>query len=313
MKTKKKCKMIGFTQQLSGDFPIEFGLPGWHIIDWEERDEYDPDYYFQVNVKKPSADPEIYDYIQESGKPYLVAELSMFRKNSYTHEDKEKWYYTLGWYHFLRNGEFNNAKSPSDRWLRIQEEQEIEVKPWRTKKSESSTALLCLQKAGDSTLNTLYETFPKYSRWVYGVTKAITFNHPDLPVIIRPHIKTGTKAYHKTIQNIDQAKLSGTWFKRTQFEGGAGLQKDFDKAWFVIAYNSNVLTQAVLEGIPSYCFDRNGMAYPACLPYKNLSKPHKAKDIDRTQWLRDSAYTQWTIAEIRDGQAWDHLKSVVGE
>lgn len=313
MKTKKKCKMIGFSEQLTGDFPLEFGLPGWHIIDWEQRDEYDPDYYFQVNIKKRSADPKIYDYIQESGKPYLVAELSMFRQNSYTHKDKENWYYTLGWYHFLRCGKFNNAKSPDDRWLRIQKEQEIEVKPWRTKREEGSYALLCLQKAGDSTLNTLYDLYPKYSRWVYGVSRHIEAHHPDLPIIIRPHMKTGTKAYIKTITNMDQVTVSKRWHSRGQFEGGKGLRKDLNGAWFVVAYNSNTLTQAVLEGIPSICFNPDGMAYPACLPYVNISKPHKAKDIDRTQWLHNSAYTQWTIAEIRDGQAWDHLKSVVGE
>lgn len=307
MSTKKKCTMIAFKHQLTGAFPIEFGLPGWHIIDWEDRDLWDPDYYFQVNVKKRWVEEPVYDYILASGKPYLVCELTMFRQNSYTSNNTDDWYYTLGWYHFMRNGKFNNKKSPSDRWEKIKNDQGIEVKPWRS--AQGKYILVILQKKSDSTLNRLYETYDKYAQWVRVTCAQLRKIYPDVEIKIRPHIKTGASSWHKTINEVENVSVSTTWTKRPEFEGGAGLQKDLDDAMFVVSYNSNTLTQAALEGIPCYALDDNAMAWPVCLQWSQIKKPQKAQNIDRDQWLYNSAYTQWTIAEIRDGAAWEHLKN----
>ena len=309
MNIKHKCTMIAFKHQLTGAFPIEFGLPDWHIIDWEDRDLWDPEFYFQVNVKKPWVDEPVYDYILDSGKPYLVLELTMFRENSYTSNNPDNWYYTLGWYHFMRDGKYGNENSPSDRWERIQKEQNITVKPWRGG-SKGSYILLILQKKSDSTLNSLYDNFEKYAQWVRVTCMQLRKTYPDVEIKIRPHIKTGASSWHKTINEIENVSVSTTWNKREQFEGGKGLQADLKDAMFVVSYNSNTLTQSVLEGIPSFAIDDNAMAAPVCVKWDYIKKPHKAKDIDRDQWLYDSAYTQWTIAEIRDGTAWKHLKKI---
>ena len=76
----------------------------------------------------------------------LVSVLSCFRKNSYV-GDKDNWYYTLGWFHFLRQGFFANDRCPDDRWKRISQEQNIQIQPWITKRrDERKYALICLQK-----------------------------------------------------------------------------------------------------------------------------------------------------------------------
>jgi hypothetical protein len=104
--------------------------------------------------------------------------------------------------------------------------------------------------------------------------------------------------------------LSKTWEDRRFHEGGKGLQEDLSGARFVVSYNSNVLTQAVLEGIPSICWDMRSAASPACLDPSQLSNLEHVYNIDRTQWLHNLGYTQWTRREIRDGQAWNHLKQI---
>ena len=313
---KERCEMIAFKHQLSNDFPIEFGKEDWKIIDFEDRHKYKSQYYFQINVDKPSnvnedgtTKDKTYEYIKNTGRPYLVCELSAFRQNSYL-GDPDNWYYTLGWFHFLRQGFFNNNNSGKDRWRRIQEQQSIELKPWRTEVRNNDYALICLQKATDSTLIPMHETHGKYRHWLMLVINQIRNLHPDLPIVIRPHLRTKDGSYRDIIGYIEGVTLSKTWEDRRFHEGGKGLQEDLSGARFVVSYNSNVLTQAVLEGIPSICWDMRSAASPACLDPSQLSNLEHVYNIDRTQWLHNLSYTQWTRREIRDGQAWNHLKQI---
>jgi hypothetical protein len=311
---KERCEMIAFKHQLSEDFPIEFGKQDWKIIDFEDRHKYKSQYYFQINVDKPSnvnedgtTKDETYEYIKSTGRPYLVCELSAFRQNSYK-GNPDDWYYTLGWFHFLRQGYFNNIDCPGDRWNTIKKAQDIQVCDWRTGKG--GYALICLQKVNDSTLIPMHETHGKYRHWLMLVINQIRNIYPGLPIVIRPHLRTKYSSYKEILGYIEGVTLSKTWEDRTFFEGGKGLQEDLSGARFVVSYNSNVLTQAVLQGIPSFCYDIRSMASPVCLTPDQLANPKHAQFINREPWLHNLAYTQWTRKEIRDGQAWNHLKKI---
>ena len=311
---KERTEMIAFKHQLSDAFPIEFGKENWKIIDFKDRHKYKSNYYFQINVEKPGnvnedgdvKDPA-YEYIRHSGRPYLVCELSTFRQNSYKN-NPDNWYYTLGWFHFLRQGYFSNTNSPEDRWNQLQQRQNIKVNDWQHK--ESGYALICLQKVNDSTLIPMHETHGKYRNWLMAVINQIRNIYPRLPIVIRPHLRTKASNYKDIIGTIEGVTLSKTWEDRTFYEGGAGLQKDLKGAKFVVSYNSNVLTQAVLQGIPSICYDIRSMASPVCLGPDQMHNLRYVNTFNRQQWLNDLAYTQWTRREIREGQAWDNLKQI---
>ena len=131
-------------------FPLNFQFEGFDIIDYFDERKYEADCFFQVNVKKDKTKNVVeYDFIKESKKPFLVCESNIFRKNSYLTKNNDYNFYRLGWNHFLRQGNFNNKNSPPDRWNKIKKIQNIEIKDWRKK---NNNILLCLQKAGDSTL-----------------------------------------------------------------------------------------------------------------------------------------------------------------
>jgi hypothetical protein len=323
--TREYCKVIAFKHQFTEAFKsIRFVMEGWKIIDWEDRHLYKAKYYFQINVKKPWNIPDpVYDYILSTGRPYMVCELSCFRENSYQ-GNPDNWYYTLGWYHFLRQGYFHNSDKQGERWERIQQQQNITMLPWRSAKikRKDDYALICLQKATDSTLLPLYETYGKVRFWLETVCSQVRSAYPSLPIVIRPHLRTKESNYESLLtfnpetqelnpNGVKKCTLSKTWNDRTFFEGGAGLQKDLDGARIVLAYNSNVLTQSILQGIPSFCYDRNAMAAPMCLTPDRLShkgvKLRRVEKFNREQWLHNLSYTQWTIAEIADGTAWKHL------
>ncbi len=305
---KIKCTMIAFKHQITEAFPLEFKLPGWEIIDFEDRDEYKTDYYLQVNVDKPDNETdETYNYIKNTGKPYLVCELSCFRENSYK-GDPDDWYFTLGWFHFLRQGYFYNNGCPPDRWNKIKAKQNIKVLPWNSKIVRNDYALICLQKVNDSTLIPMHETHGKYRNWLLLVINQIRNLYPKMPIVIRPHLRTKEASYKKVTEMFGLVTISKTWEDRTFSEGGPGLQQDIDGARFVVSYNSNVLTQCVLQGKPTVCWDIRSMASPACLDPSQMHDISLVHGIKRDSWLANLGYTQWSRAEIRDGDAWEHLK-----
>ena len=305
---KIKCTMIAFKHQITEAFPLEFNLEGWEIIDFKDRDNYKTDYYLQVNIDKPDNETdETYRYIKGTGKPYLVCELSCFRQNSYK-GDPDNWYFTLGWFHFLRQGYFYNNNCPSDRWNKIKRHQSIQVLPWNTGNKPKDYALICLQKVNDSTLIPMHETHGKYRNWLLLVINQIRNLYPKMPIVIRPHLRTKEASYKKITEMFGLITISKTWENRTFFEGGPGLEDDINGSRFVVSYNSNVLTQCALMGKPAVCWDIRSMAAPGCLDPSQLNDINLVHKIDRDSWLANLGYTQWSRAEIRDGDAWEHLK-----
>lgn len=78
-----------------------------------------------------------------------------------------------------------------------------------------------------------------------------------------------------------------------------------------VTHHSNVAVEALLEGIPTWCW--GGVA--SDLAHKDIVNigvtEHGWATVppvcDRYEWARDIAYTQWSVAEIRAGHAWHHL------
>lgn len=297
-------KIIGFKK--SNIFGLEMALPNFEWIDLDDNKKDTADIFFQINVlKNKFKGIEEYKFIQTTNKPYLVCESNLFRKNAFD-IDHENCYYRLGWWHFLRNGIFNNSNSPSDRWEKIKQVQNLEVKDWRTK---GDYILLALQKAGDSTLNTMYERYGTYYNWIDYAIKQIRL-YTDRPILIRPHLKHAKVPFDKFLSNSNKIFLSENFSKRTHIEGGASLEKDFDNAWAVVGYNSNTLVESSMAGIPTFPLDEDSVVWDVSNKnlLENIEKPNL--DIDLTQWCYDASYMIWTRQELNNGAAWNHLKGV---
>lgn len=304
-------KVVAFKGLINRFFPVDFKIPNWHIADWKTEQDLikSADIYFQINVKKrKTAGMPEYDFITNSGKPVLVCESNLFRKNSFD-VHSPNCYWRLGWHHFLRAGDFNNKNSPPDRWNHIKKLQNLEVKDWRKKDGD---ILLCLQKPGDSTLNSLYEKWERYEDWIVDTVHLIR-KYSDRPIKIRPHLKGMKKSMPWLLEMLQNkaglnVRLSTTWRDRTVYEGGKGLQQDFDNAYAVVAYNSNSLVESTLAGIPSFPLSDESVVWDISNRIENLENPNL--DIDRTQWLYNAGYMIWTAKEMNEGVAWDHLKGV---
>lgn len=83
-----------------------------------------------------------------------------------------------------------------------------------------------------------------------------------------------------------------------------GLADDLRDAACIVTFNSNSGVDAALAGVPVIACDAGSMAWPVA-----GHTPGEIVRPDRTEWLHRLAYCQWTLEEIRSGEAWNHLKS----
>ena len=74
----------------------------------------------------------------------------------------------------------------------------------------------------------------------------------------------------------------------------------------VITHNSTAAVDAATYGVPVL------MTSDLCLAWEvGTDKLHKVNEPprpDRTQWLYDLAYANWTLEEVRDGTVWRRFR-----
>lgn len=157
----------------------------------------------------------------------------------------------------------------------------IPIKPWR----KTGTHILV---AGMGAKAAPVEGF-KPNEWEEAAVRELR-KHTDRPIIYRPKPSW-----------THPLEIEGTTFSpRTQ-----SLEEVLQDCWAVVSHHSNVCVDALLEGIPSFCF--YGVATPMSL--KDLRHiEHPIYPEGREQWAADIAWTQWTPAEMEGGHCWKYLR-----
>jgi len=295
---------------IEGSFRIEMG---WHFPEHKDfmlcnfdaakrLDMKNVDAFIQTNVlgfiKNNMKDQ--HDFMDSTGKPRIVVEQAVFRKNI-DFDKPETNYYKVGLNHFTYNeGKFFNHNSPSDRWEKIQKEQDIEIKPWRHDRyDDSKYILLLLQNPIDTSLNPLYERGEKYEEWVSKTIKQIR-NITGKKIKVRLHPRFQSRFEKFDLSEADM--VSNNYDGWNKSNGGNSLYEDFKKAWACVTFSSNAATEAVCEGIPVINLDNSSFSWPVSYHTLDiLTNPVIECNFDRTQWLYDCAYTQWTLEEINKG------------
>ncbi len=284
-------------------------LPNFVIADWEDKETINnADIYVQSNIGSKDREWNVqYEFIRESGKPWLVTESAVFRHNlkEYNHP---KAYHRWSWLSYFRHeGDYNNNNCPDDRWKRVQEEQQIKIKDW---KKTGDYILFIMQRPGDTSNRDFLAEYGSYQNFLQETLDEIRF-HTNRPIKLRFH-PLRIDVQKEILSDIDLKRviISDNLIERStnRLDGGEGLYEDFKKAWAVVGWNSNTLTESVCEGIPTFSLHPSSMAWECS--NKNLKKLDNPEFFDRTQWLNNLAYCQWTEEEIARGDPWFHLKKV---
>ncbi len=83
------------------------------------------------------------------------------------------------------------------------------------------------------------------------------------------------------------------------------LENLLKKAWAFVSDHSSAGLKAMVEGVPAYFTN------------KTLSKIGSVEDIEKHEInyniFNNLAYEQWTIDEIRSGEAWNYLSETINE
>lgn len=172
--------------------------------------------------------------------------------------------------------DFRNAGADSSRWDR---HFAATMKPW-LEPSSGDYVLVLGQVAGDASLRGL-----DVDRW--AAQTMLQLRSRGIPALFRPHPQAAVGA---RVVNLPRAE--------------GDLAAVLDRAMWAVTYNSNSGVDAVMAGIPTVAIDAGSMAWPVTgrVPYLEPPTP------DRARWGAELAWTQWTLAEIKNGDAWDHLR-----
>lgn len=181
---------------------------------------------------------------------------------------------SLGWNGLNGYADFGNV--PQDGGKRFEKYHGHLMKPWKT---DGDYVLVIGQVPGDASLKG-QNMLPWYCKT--AVQAGRNFN---LPVVFRPHPMAMRKGLR---MNIPSVRLHT-----------GELSHALERAAVCVTFNSNTAVDAVLAGVPTVALDRGTMAYSICS--HDLGQPLVRPD--RWRWASELAWKQWSIDEIRSGDA----------
>jgi hypothetical protein len=213
---------------------------------------------------------EVFDTYRSQGKSVIVLEIGNLVRDKTPNGVDPNATWKVGINGINRNSYFNSSGNDSSRAERLG----LKLKPW---KSGGDHILICSQHERSEQ----WRTMPSSDIWVSDMITKIR-EHSDRPIRIRPHPRFPLR------RNFNQnSVLSHVPF-----------QTDLNTAWSVVNHCSNPGIEAVIEGVPAFVHDISLAAPVANTDYSMMEKPLRP---DRTQWLNDLAWTEWTQQEMLEG------------
>lgn len=85
------------------------------------------------------------------------------------------------------------------------------------------------------------------------------------------------------------------------------ISEALENCWAWVTHHSNSAVDALLAGVPVHC--ETGVASHFSVHLDSLADP-ELRD-GREQFLYDVAWLQWTLEEMRSGEAWKHIRSTL--
>jgi hypothetical protein len=146
----------------------------------------------------------------------------------------------------------------------------LNLKPWRT---QGEHIIICSQHG----FSHQWRDQPSMDQWVKGTIDTVR-QYTDRPIILRPHPRF---TVNTTRLDIKVSKVS--------------FKQDLVNAWAVINWNSNPGVESIIEGIPSFVGPESLASPVANLNLDQINNPAMP---DRTQWLNELAWTEWTTEEM---------------
>ena len=170
------------------------------------------------------------------------------------------------------------------------------LKPWKFNNEQGDIIIACQHNKSHQWRNQA-----TVQTWLFETIDLIR-QYTNRNIIVRPHPRCPIPGIQFEFKNIK--------IQNPQHVQGTYDDFDFDctNAYAVVNWSSNPATQAVMQGIPVFV-GPDSLAYD--VGNTDLTKINSPSMPDRTQWLNDIAYTEWTIEEISQGLPIKRLTSML--
>jgi hypothetical protein len=128
--------------------------------------------------------------------------------------------------------------------------------------------------------------------------------HTDRPILFRPHPRCRLEHIERGLKNVhrqEPKQITGTY---------DDFDMQFNNIHATVSYSSNPGIHSIIDGVPAF-------VGPSSLAYDVGNDIDFWHDIenplmpDRTQWLNDYAWTEFTIEEISQGIPLKRLTSML--
>lgn len=202
---------------------------------------------------------------------------SMKRYRNYAYFDIGYWR-RESFYRFSLNGWSPTLKRgmPSDRFDSLG----LTIKPWRTAGDEIVVA--------GSTAKACREHGMGYQEWEREAVRKL--KGMGKRVVYRPKPN-----------DLSAQPIPGAIMDRRP------ISEALENCWAWVTHHSNSAVDALLAGVPVHC--ETGVASHFSIPMESLADP-ELRD-GREQFLYDVAWLQWTLEEMRSGEIWKHIRSML--
>ena len=206
----------------------------------------------------------------------------------------------------MNNGNFLSDNSPPDRWEHMKKIWNIKYEPWR-KSNPDDPILFVLQPKDNWSMNELdpIDWFNNVYKKLRPLTKR--------KFLIRPHpnhmaaMENRKDEFPKDCKLIiGQKFFSGDEKKHYRFN----FQEALNNCHAIITHNSTASIDSCVRGIPTFVTSDLAICWPVA--NTRLEDIENPKYPDRTQWVYDLGYKQWTEKEIKDGTVFKRFKQKLG-
>jgi hypothetical protein len=213
---------------------------------------------------------QVWEHYRNKNKPVIILEVGALDRNNL-------WKIAVnsidntGYF-----GPINNSNSRKNK-LKLCE------KPWR----QSQNIIVACQNSNSH----LWNNMPNQEIWLNDTIDQIK-KFTDRPIIIRPHPRFPVNIKRSDVIIQNPQKISNTY-------DSYDFTESLKSAWALINHNSNPGIISAMHGIPVFV-DKTSLAFSVGnISFSNINNPQMS---DRTQWLNDIAYTEWSIEEIESGE-----------
>ena len=223
----------------------------------------------------------VWDHYRKNNKPVIVLEVGGIKRGI-------TW--KVGLNGINRDAFFTETGNNSERASLLG----LEVSPWR---DDGEFILICCQH--DKSLQ--WQNMPATHKWLNEIITDIR-KYTRRPILVRPHPRCPIieiNNTHKEVYTQRPTLIAGSY---------DDYDMEFNNVHAVVNWCSNPGPQSILAGVPAFV-GTSSLAYPVGNDIDFVHDIENPLMPDRTQWVNDYAWTEYTLEEIAAAMPLNNLTS----